>query len=163
MGRPMLDHVLLGDQPGESPWSRATGRVYDIRADAYGEGDYSITVNRDRIGRGSTGWMCFRDGSFGFVAGMCVFTAEPEAADRDGIVYSPGIIYPFPREYWIDGARVQLSPDWSMRAPFKPSPNRFKNGESLKPGDVSVLLSLVAEPVRIWREATLKALRASQT
>ena len=152
MARSQLGDVLLGDRQGDSsPWSKATGREYDIRAGAYGLSSYAVTVNRDRVGPGTTGWICFRDGSFGYIAGLCIFTGATQAKGADGIAYAPGLIYPLPREYWIDGARIQLS-KWSGRAPFKAPPNRFRNGEAIETSDVAVLTSLLADPVCVWRE-----------
>ena len=31
--------------------------------------------------------------------------------------YAPGVIFPFPREWWVDGARLSLA-GWPPRAPF---------------------------------------------
>jgi hypothetical protein len=105
--------------------------------------------------------MCLRDGSFGYVAGLCIFTDVTQAKDADGLAYAPGIVYPLPREYWIDGARIQLS-KWSGRAPFKSSPNRFRNGEAIDTLDVKVLTSLLAEPVCVWRWALISEVSASR-
>ena len=146
----MLDHVLLGSTPGErSRWAQATGRTYDIRVDEYGRQDYSISVNIDRVGKGPVGWICHRDGGLGALAGLIIFSGgKPEVEPGSGVTYKPGVIWPLPREYWIDGGRL-MARGWSG-APFKKAPNQFQNGQEAKPANVKLIYKEISPVVRDW-------------
>lgn len=148
--RTQLEHVLLGSTPGpRSRWAQATGRTYDIRVDEYGRQDYAVSVNIDRIGAGTVGWICHRDGGLGALAGLIIFSGEEaEEEPASGVTYKPGIIWPLPREYWIDGGRLRAR-RW-RGAPFKEAPNRFQNGQEAKPDNVKLIYKELAPVVRDW-------------
>lgn len=124
----MLTDVWLGSRPGKSPWSEKAGRTYDIRTDTYGPSKYSIAANRKRIGPGTTGWICHRDGSFGAITGLFVFDGGAEVHAE--LLFMTGLVFPLPREYWIDGARIQFNPNEQREpaGPFKPWPDKRKWG-----------------------------------
>ena len=148
--RTQLDHVLLGSTPGErSRWAQATGRTYDIRVDEYGRQDYSVSVNIDRIGPGTIGWICHRDGGLGALAGVIVFdSTDVEDEPDSGVSYKSGLIWPLPREYWIDGGRL-LARGWDG-APFKIGPSQFQNGSAAKPDNVKIIYKELAPVVKDW-------------
>lgn len=148
--RTQLDHVLLGSTPGErSRWAQATGRAYDIRVDEYGPQDYSVSVNIDRIRRGTVGWICHRDGGLGAIAGLIVFSSgKVEHEPESGVNYLPGVIWPLPREYWIDGGRL-MQRGWTG-SPFKTGPSQFRNGQEAKPENMKILYREIAPVVADW-------------
>ena len=78
-----------------------------------------------------------------------VFDGTDVYRGTDGLDYKDGLLWPLPSDYWIDGARVVLG-GWSGAAPFKPSPNRFQNGVSVKDTDAGILWRLSAPPVQDW-------------
>lgn len=145
-----IAHVLLGSTPSQtSTYALATGLTYDIRTDVYGPGPYTLRVNHKRVGDGTIGWVCHRDGSYGVIAGVMVFDGTPVHREPGGLEYKDGLLWPLPSDYWIDGARIRLE-GWSGAAPFKPSPSRFQNGVSVSEADAEILLRLCAPPVRDW-------------
>jgi hypothetical protein len=148
--RSRLDHVMLGSAPGPSSrWAQATGRTYDIRVDTYGQAGYSVSVNIDRIGKGTIGWICHRDGSFGAIAGIIIFSGISGQPDPNtDLHYEKGLLWPLPREYWIDGARLQLR-GW-QGSPFKPAPNQFQNGQEIRRENVVLLYNQLAGAVKDW-------------
>lgn len=135
----MLTDVWLGSRPGKSPWSGKAGRTYDIRTDTYGRSKYSIAANRKRIESGTTGWICHRDGSFGAIAGLFVFDGGAEVEAE--LLFMTVLVFPLPREYWIDGALIQFNPKerWVPAGPFKPWPNNYANGVAVSDSNAAIL------------------------
>lgn len=157
--RSRLDHLLLGSAPGSNgSWAQRNGRTYDVRTDDFGDSDYSVSVNIDRVGPGTVGWIVHFDGSFGKIAGVIVFYGQGD--DQPGDRYEQGRLWPLPSEYWIDGARLQLL-GWEG-APFHDGPRRFRNGQTVKPGNVALLLRHIALPVREWMDAEVRAARLDE-
>ncbi len=152
LGVSVLTDVWLGSRPGKSPWSEKSGRTYDIRTDTYGPSKYSIAANRKRIGRGTTGWICHRDGSFGAIAGLFVFDGGTEVHAE--LLFMTGLVFPLPREYWIDGARIQFNPkeQWEPAGPFKPWPNNYANGVAVSTSNAVVLRRQLHPVVAEWLE-----------
>jgi hypothetical protein len=68
--------------------------------------------------------------------------------------YVPGALFPLPREWWIDGARLHLA-GWPQRAPFGAGATGrrmavFRSGEAL-PQDAVELLDIYLHAVaREW-------------
>lgn len=146
--RSPLTHVMLSSTPGSSnPWAEKTGRTYDIRVADYGDNrSYNVTVNIDRVQRGSVGWICHRDGGLGAVAGLIVFNGKK--GHEDGLVYKYGTIWPLPREYWVDGGRL-ITRGWDG-APFCKGPSRFQNGREARPANIAILQRELHPAVKDW-------------
>lgn len=148
----MLTDVWLGSRPGDKgTWAATTGRTYDVRTDRYGRSTYSLAANWARIGAGTTGWICHRDSSHGMVAGLFAFDGGPEFIE-DGIRYLPGIVFPLPRDWWIDGARIRLARKWMPSGPFREAPNRFQNGMNVPDVDAAVLRHHLHPVAQEWIE-----------
>ena len=147
--RSQLDHVLLSSTPGtRSPWAEATGLTYDIRVDDYGKGDYTLSANVDRVGEGTVGWICHRDGGLGAIAGLIVFDGSPDFEGAGDYTYRSGTTWPLPREYWVDGGRLRVR-GWNG-APFAGGPSQFQNGRELKSENLPVLMRELHPAVRDW-------------
>ncbi len=134
----VLRDILLGSNKNATTgWTAATGSMYDVKLDDYGSGTWSVGCNLERIDAGTIGWIVRSDGNWGHIAGILAVTGEPyEQRERRAILtYAPGIVFPLPREWWVDGARLHLD-GWPRRAPFGISASgrrmaRFKGGELL--------------------------------
>jgi hypothetical protein len=151
----LLDHVLLGNNPSptaKTGWSKLSGRVYDLVTWDYGPSDWSVTCNLKNVGPGTVGWIYRSDGSFGYIAGLIVFSSTPQPQqEAKGVVhYCEGLLWRLPREYWIDVARVSAhKAGWSGRSPFK-TVKRFANGEQLKTPDKLILWDLLHPVAQAW-------------
>lgn len=89
---------------------------FDISTASYERAGWSIACNHDQIDRGTIGWIFRADGSWGHMAGLIAFTGPPEE-DGPNLHYAKGQLFPLPREWWLDGARMQLN-DWGTSPPF---------------------------------------------
>jgi hypothetical protein len=61
----------------------------------------------------------------------------------------------FPPEYRIDGARIELNPAWSGRAPFG-AKALFRSGEELQQSDYLVIARQMHPMVMDWIEMTVE-------
>jgi len=155
-----LTDVLLGSNwNATSGWAATAGRSYDVALARYGHGRWSVACNLTRIDDGTIGWIIRADGTWGHVAGVLAVSGLPEPTrEAGGIVqYVPGLLFPLPRDWWLDGARLQLD-GWQTAAPFGLSAagNRmaqFQGGQTL--GDHHVaLIEQHLHPVALdWIEA----------
>lgn len=133
-----LTDILLGsNKRASSGWAASTGRSFDVLMDDYGPGNWSIACNKKRIVPGTIGWIVRSDGGWGHIAGILAITEDHEDVKEPHgtVTYARGIIFPLPREWWIDGARLHLD-GWDTRAPFGLTNAggrlaRFRAGESL--------------------------------
>lgn len=159
MSSDQLSDVLLGNNPHPTPhsaWIKASHRTDDLLSWDYGLSNWSIACNIGRIGPGTVGWIYRTDGSYGHLAGLIVFSDRPWPENEPGGVvhYCDGWLWRLPREWWIDGARVHADKDWSGRAPFG-NIRRFRNGESLNPGDRAILAKLLHPVALGWIATTV--------
>jgi hypothetical protein len=156
-----LPNVLIGDNPTEaSRWTEHTGQVFDILGKEYGISDWSIRVRNRNIGPGTVGWMYRADGDWGHLAAIMVFGLTPEEdtyvePSNRKLRYRQGVLFPLPREWWVDGARIHQH-GWSSRAPWGGKIRRFQNGEQLSAGDVQVLRGLLHPVASEWLDATVR-------
>jgi hypothetical protein len=132
--------MSFGNNPhpsGKTGWTQLSHREYDLRTWDYGEGNWSVTCNRQRVGPGTLGWIHRADGSHGHLAGLIVFTDVPQPQDEPGgtAYYGDGWLWRLPREWWIDGARVSAQHGWSGRALFGPT-RRFRTAKNSGPTTV---------------------------
>ena len=65
-----------------------------------------------------------------------------------------GLVFPLPREYWIDGARIQFNPKerWEPAGPFKPWPSNYANGVALSDSNAAILRRQLHPVVTEWLE-----------
>lgn len=170
-----LENVLLGNNPytdTSQGWAAKSGRTYDLNTvDYVVEGAWSIAANRKRIGAGTVGWIrrpsdpwhqSTPAARWGFIAGVVVFTSDqPTDIDDDGgangVIYYPGPIWRFPREWWIDGARINLSGWGDKAAPFGSDvPPQFASGRRIDPQDAKILYDLVHPVAFEWIDYTVR-------
>lgn len=152
-----LTDILLGSSKSATTgWAATTGRSYDVLMADYGPAEWSIGCNANRIGEGTIGWIVRSDGHWGHVAGiLAVEDRYDEVEEENGLVmYVPGTLFPLPREWWIDGARLHLD-GWLARAPFGRSASgnrlaRFRGGESLDQDLVALIEDQLHEVALEW-------------
>jgi len=155
----ILDDILLGSNKNASTgWSAVADRHYDITLDNYGTGGWSVAWNVDKVGGRTIGWIVRADGNWGHVAGLLAVTAEPQPqVEPYGTVhYVPGVLFPLPREWWIDGARLNLA-GWPRRSPFGVSRHgtrmaRFRNGERLVAAATLLMFARLHPVAQAWVE-----------
>lgn len=159
----LLSDVLLSSDPAadlSSGWSEVTQRVCDVLELNEGENDWSVRVNRDRVGRGTTGWIHrWREG--GRLAGLIVFTGrtEPEPEANGEIHYGPGVLRIL-RTPILTG-RITGHPQWSNKAPYTTNrAKQFRDGVRLAGPEVAVLTGLLGSDDRAWLEQTRREVGA---
>ena len=154
-----LEDVLLGSNKlATAGWAAKAQRSYDIVLGDYGPGRWSVACNWTRIGDGTIGWIIRADQAWGHVAGCVAFDDDPRPINEKGgrVWYADGILFPWPRDWWIDGARLNLA-GW-VGSPFGLTGNRnrtprFQSGVTLNPQSLEILEEL-AHPVAIeWANA----------
>lgn len=150
-----LANVLLGNNPrptSKTGWSKLSGREVDIASFDYGEYDWSVACNQSRIGPGTVGWIYRSDGSYGHLAGLIVFSDDPQTEQEPGgdVDYCAGLLWRLPREWWVDGARI-ASRGWpAKRAPFGTRARRFRNGERLDESEARLLRKELHRVAQDW-------------
>ena len=150
----MLSDVLLGSNKlATAGWAAKSQRSYDIVLGDYGAGGWSLACNWSRIGEGTIGWIIRADQAWGHVAGCLAIHSDPESIKEKGgrVWYAHGTIFPWPRDWWIDGARLNLA-GWSG-TPFGLTKtgrrtSRFQAGVTLSQASLELIEEL-AHPVAI--------------
>lgn len=147
-----VDYILLQCNPNPDPtkgWSRRTGRTYDIFSSDYEpDGDWSVAVNRRRIGPGTVGLIVRNNGDrLPPVVGCIVVTSTVYGVhEKEVVYYADGPTWRWPTEYEVDGADLAAA-GWPNVAPWgATTPTRFANGQKLTPDQVKIFES-VAHPV----------------
>lgn len=148
----LADVLLSSSKKATTGWAALTGRTYDVTLDDYGASNWSVACNLAKIDVGTIGWIARADGNWGHIAGLLAVQDQPyKQIEANGEVwYAPGVVFPLPREWWVDGARLHLG-GWPNRAPFgRGSSGRrmavFRSGESV-PGSAVALIEHLLHPV----------------
>ena len=154
----ILSDVLLGSNKlATAGWAATAGRTYDIVLGDYGPGRWSLACNWRRIGKGSIGWIIRADQGWGHVAGSLAVEKDPreEKEEHGDVWYAPGIIFPWPCDWWIDGARLHLA-GW-VGSPFAMSKSgqrtsRFQGGQMIAAESLALIQDF-AHPVALeWAD-----------
>ncbi len=143
----LLSDVLLGSNwNATTGWSATAGRSYDIALAHYStKARWSVACNLNRIDAGTIGWIIRADGTWGHVAGLLAVSGPPKPIREAGgtVHYVPGLLFPLPRDWWLDGARLQLD-GWQTAAPVGLSAAgnrmaRFQGGQVLDGAHVALI------------------------
>lgn len=154
----MLEDVLLASNKlATAGWAAKAQRQFDVLLSDYGDGGWSLACNWTRIGPGSIGWIIRADQAWGHVAGCLAVDGDPYTVKEKGgpVWYAEGTIFPWPREWWIDGARLHVA-GWTG-APFGLTragkrAARFQSGVTLNLHSLD-LIEQLAHPVAIeWAD-----------
>lgn len=164
---PQLTEVLFGsNHTTSSRWSQETGRTADIAGCGFIEdGEWSVTCNIRRIGRGTTAYFARSgDGGAPVWAGFMVCTEDPMEYEllnddespilkADGTIatgwYVQGRLHGWDERLWVPAADIQAEGWPATRAPFgsKAVP-QFRNGERMTPDLTRALTEAVAPSLR---------------
>lgn len=170
---PQLTEVLFGsNHTPSSRWSQETGRTADIAGCGFIEdGEWSLTCNISRIGRGTTAYFARTgDGGEPVWAGFMVCTQNPteyELLDdggapilkADGSIgtgwYVDGRLHGWDERLWVPAAAIQAEGWPATRAPFgRKAVRQFRNGERMTPDLVRALTE--AAPGSLRRDICLE-------
>jgi hypothetical protein len=115
-----VDYVFLGSNPDPAGrWTKFTDRTHDLMHDDYHEDAWwSMRCNSHRVVPGTVGFITYADGSDGKIGAAHIMYGTPDDVDVEDevgptgkttqIPYVRGVLWRFPDQYWIDGARIKL-------------------------------------------------------
>lgn len=158
MARQLSDILLGSNKDSGRGWAQVAARSFDVLLSDYGKGSWSVGCNLERIDRGTIGWIVRSDGGWGHLAGVLAVDGPPAPEREPGgtVHYAPGLLFPFPREWWIDGARLNLA-GWPSAAPFgsKRTGGRmaqFRSGQELHRDGLRLIESRLHPLLLDWVE-----------
>lgn len=145
--------VLLGsDRSADNPWAKRHGFMDDITLLDYGFSSWSVSCNLAKIDNGTIGWIYRSDGNWGHIAGIMAINGVAE--ERGDCHYAKGAVFPLPRDWWLDGARLHMEGWNKLHAPFgMPGGHRIariQNGVSIARDSMRAISKLLHPVAMEW-------------